>query len=99
MLRDMTGREGEAFSSRVLLFATTLRGTRKYWFRQQGNFIVDTIGLPTIFFTLSAADVQWPKLARLIRPDDADVRGRRNSALISNSALLTGFSTTLWLNL
>ena len=28
--------------------------------------MVDTLGLPTIFFAYSAADLQWPELARLI---------------------------------
>ena len=30
-LRDMVGREGEAFSNRVLHYTSTLRGTRQYW--------------------------------------------------------------------
>ena len=34
--------------------------------------MVDTLGLPTIFFTHSAADLQWPELARLISPEDQD---------------------------
>ena len=51
-LRDMFGCEGEAFSNRVMHFATTLRGTRQYWFRQHGNIIamMDTIVLLTVFF-------------------------------------------------
>ena len=67
-LRDMIGRPGEAFSNRVLHYAASLRGTRHYWFRQRSRLIamVDTLGLPTIFFTHSAADLQWPELAKLI---------------------------------
>ena len=33
-LRDMVGRQGEAFSNRVLHYAASLRGTKQYWFRQ-----------------------------------------------------------------
>lgn len=33
-LRDMVGRQGEAFSNRVLHYASSLRGTRQYWYRQ-----------------------------------------------------------------
>ena len=64
-LREMIGHEGEAFSNRVLHYATTLRGTRQYWFKQRSRLIamVDTLGLPTVFFTHSAADLQWPELA------------------------------------
>lgn len=52
-LRDMVGREGQAFSNRVLHYATSLRGTKQYWFRQRSRLIamVDTLGLPTVFFT------------------------------------------------
>ena len=32
--------------------------------------MMDILGLPTVFFTHSAADIQWPELANLIRPDN-----------------------------
>lgn len=32
-LRDMVGRQGEAFSNRVLHFATSLRGMQQYWMK------------------------------------------------------------------
>lgn len=31
-LRDMVGREGQFFSNRVLHYASSLLGTRQYWF-------------------------------------------------------------------
>ncbi len=67
-LRDMVGREGEAFSNCVLHYAASLRGMRQYWFRQRSRLIAmhggpDTLGLPTVFFTHSAADLHWPELA------------------------------------
>ena len=34
-LRDMVGRQGEAFSNRVLHYASSLRGTKQYWYRQR----------------------------------------------------------------
>ena len=36
--------------------------------------IVGTLGLPTIFFTHSAADLQWSELAQLICPDNPNSR-------------------------
>ena len=88
-LRDMVGREGEAFSNQVLHYATSLRGTRQYWFKQRSRLIamVDTLGLPTVFFTHSAADLQWPELARLICPDDPDSSSSRSKALQENPAI------------
>ena len=60
-LRDMVGNGSEAFSNRVFHFATSLRGTRPYWFKQRSLIaMVNSLELPTIFFTHSAADTQWP---------------------------------------
>ena len=92
-LRDMVGREGEVFSNRVLYYATSLRGTRQYWFKQRSRLIamVDTIGLPTIFFTHSAANFQWSELARLICPDDPDSSSSRSKALQENPVIADRF--------
>ena len=92
-LRDMVGRQGEAFSSRVLHYASTLRGTKQYWQCQQSRLLsmVDTLGLPTVFFTHSAADLQWPELAQLICPDNPDSRTARAKAVIENPALADWF--------
>ncbi len=75
-LRDMVGRGGEAFSSRGLHYASSLRGTRQYWFQQRSRLIamVDMLGLPTVFFTHSAADLQWPELTRLLCPEDSEIQ-------------------------
>ena len=92
-LRDMVGREGEAFSNCVLHYVTSLRGTRHYWFKQRSHLIakVDTLGLPTVFFTHSAADLQWPELARLICPEDPDSSSARNKAVQENPAIADWF--------
>ena len=54
--------------------------------------MVDTFGLPTIFFTHSAVDLQWPELAQLICTDDADSSLSHSKALHENQLLLTGSS-------
>lgn len=53
--------------------------------------MVDALGLPTIFFTHSAADLQWPELAALICPDDNNSRLSRNKAVIENPAICDWF--------
>ena len=88
-LRDMVGREGEAFSNRVLHYANSLRGTNQYWFKQR-SMVVD-LGLPTVFFTHSAADTQWPELARLICPDNQHSSSSRSSAVAENPAIADWF--------
>ena len=49
-------------------FGTTLRGTRSYWekCRAELSDLLHQIGTPTIFFTLSAADMHWPDLHALM---------------------------------
>ena len=83
----------EVFSNYVLHYAASLRGTRHYWFKQQSRLIamVDTLGLPTIFFTHSAADFQWPELAHLICPDDTECSLSRNKAVLENPAIVDCF--------
>ena len=92
-LQDMIAQRSEAFSSRVQHFACSLRGTRSYWYRQRSRLIsmVDTLGLPTIFFTHSAADLQWPNLAHLMSPSDPDSSASRRQALAENPAIADWF--------
>ena len=77
----------------MLHYASSLRGTRQYWFKQQSWLIamVDTLGLPTLFFTHSAADLQWPELARLICLDNPDSSSSHSKALQENPATADWF--------
>ena len=92
-LKEMVGCEGVAFSNHVLHYATSLYGTRQYWFKQRSRLIamVETLGLPTVFFTHCAADLQWPELARLICPDDPDSSSARAKAVRENPAIADRF--------
>ena len=75
-LKHMVGSEGTSLANRVLHFAASLCGNRQYWMKQRTRLtaMVDTLGMPTVFFTHSAADMQWPELANLICPNPADRR-------------------------
>ena len=92
-LQEMVGSDGESFSNRVLHYATSLRDIRQYWFKQRSRLIamVDTLGFPTVFFTHSAADLQWPELARLICSDDQDSSSARNKAVQENPVIADWF--------
>ena len=85
-LRDMVGHEGEFFTHRVMHFASSLRGTSQFWFKQRSRLIsmVDTLGMPT-------ADGQWPELARLICPDKKDSSTSRSKAVSDNPAIADWF--------
>ena len=94
-LRDMIGREGEAFSNEVVHYSTSLRGTKQYWFKEKNKLIamIDTLGMPTILFTHSAAHHQWPQLANLICPEDPDDKQARARAVVNNPAIAHWFFT------
>ena len=88
-LQNFLDGEGEHFANWVLRYAASLRGTRQYWMQQRARLIsmVDTLGMPTIFFTHSAADLHWPELRHLIDPHNTGW----NSTLIENPALADWF--------
>ena len=91
-LRDMV-RVSEAFSNRVLHFGASLRGTQQFWMKQKSRLIamVDTLGLPTVFFTHSAADLQWPELACLLGVEDPTNSSSRSKAVVENPCLADWF--------
>ena len=92
-LRELVGHDNNAFTSRVLHFGATLRGTRQFWLKQKRRLIsmVDTLGLPTVFFTLSAADLQWPELAKLLNVENHDNSATRSVAVVENPCLTNRF--------
>lgn len=55
-------------ADRLMRFGATLRGTRSYWTKCRAELtdMLHQIGTPTIFFTLSAADLYWPDLHALM---------------------------------
>ena len=88
-LRSMIDCGGEQFSKRVMHYASSLRGTKQYWFKQRSRLIamVDMLEMPTVFFTHSAADNQWPELAHLICTDNPESSSSRSTAVNQNPAI------------
>ena len=71
-LRDNLGREnGAALAAKIVRCVKKVRGTRPYWFTEGAKLkdMIHQIGTPTLFYTLSMADLSWPDLHRLM-PDD-----------------------------
>lgn len=61
-------------SNQIMFYGSSIRGTKAYWFKRCGELLamVDQLDTPTVFFTLSAADLHWPDLFRLLKPDMGD---------------------------
>ena len=54
--------------------------------------MVETLGMPTVFFTHSAADSHWPELARLICPEgEQQSSSSRSRAVSKNPAIADWF--------
>ena len=66
-LRDMV-REQPSLTRNIMFYGAKLQGTRQYWGARLGELLnmIDQLGLPTLFLTLSAADFHWPDLFRLL---------------------------------
>jgi len=75
------------------LEVATLRSTCQFWHKQKIRLtsMIDTLGLPTVFFTLIAADLQWPELARLLNVAHPEVSAARSRAIVDNPCLSDRF--------
>lgn len=60
-----------ALIKQISSYAASLRGSRAYWYKRRGELKdnVSSIGIQTLFLTLSAADLWWPELYHFIVPD------------------------------
>ena len=63
-IQQMNDQDRAALAHRVLRFGHNIRGTSQYWYNQQQNLIsmVQQLGCASVFFTFSAADLNWPDL-------------------------------------
>lgn len=83
-------------ASRVSYCAQQFRETRAYWYNKLKELItmVKQLGPPTLFFTLSAVDLQLPELYALLDPDniletlDPTERRRENARLLSENPMI-----------
>ena len=89
-LKEMSTKDRKSFINRVSHFGTSLRGTKQYWHQQRSKLtaMINNLGLPTAFFTHSAADLQWPELHRLLVTDE---NKSKSANLIDNPAIASWF--------
>jgi hypothetical protein len=93
-IRALLAENDQHVANQMVRYGSNLRGTRAYWLARRHE-LMDMIrmkGSPDIFFTLSAADLQWPDLHRHMPKSDDPAndsspglaRQRRRVALNSN---------------
>lgn len=82
-LRDLLEEGDERIAHNMIRYGAKLRGTRAYWSQRRYELMdmIRVIGTPHLFFTFSAADLQWPDLHQHM-PSELDIppedeRGRK----------------------
>ena len=71
---------GNELTEKIIRCVKTVRGTRPYWALEGAKLqdMLEQIGTPTFFYTLSMADMSWPDLHKLM-PEDPFVFGLSDS--------------------
>ena len=92
MLQQYIQQNPNAYKS-ILAYNSNLRSTSAYWYVRYRELLdmVKTCGPPTVFLTLSAADLYWPELYQILDPGfdynqltDRSAMQRRNRLLNEN---------------
>ncbi|KAK3922031.1 ATP-dependent DNA helicase [Frankliniella fusca] len=73
----------------ALYHGNKMKGTRQFWHARCGELLdmVNQLGVPTLFLTLSAADLHWEDLFRLLAPgeDVSTITDARRQKLVSTT--------------
>lgn len=85
----------EKLTNSIAAFGASLRGIRPYWQKRSGELLamVEQLGQPHIFFTLSAADCRWPDIARIVNKtkEDEDLNPAQKANLVNKNPMLTSW--------
>lgn len=82
---------------KMMFYNSNLRGTKAYWHARGQELLamVRQLGLPTLFFTLSAADMHWPDLYKFLLNSDENPNSltdaTRRKLIEENPAKLDAF--------
>ena len=80
--------------SKLMHYAKNISGTNVYWnqVKQELRAIINQVGSPTIFWTLSCADFHWPEFHQLFSTDNLSNEQIRQN-VINNPHILDWFFT------
>ncbi|KAK3920379.1 ATP-dependent DNA helicase [Frankliniella fusca] len=76
---------------KIMFMGSNLKGSKSYWKSRCGELrdMVEQIGLPTVFLTMSAADLYWPDLYRILTGKDInDISMRERRLLIQENPII-----------
>ncbi|KAE8739231.1 hypothetical protein FOCC_FOCC015271 [Frankliniella occidentalis] len=95
-LRQQLRQDRENTLKGALFYGSKVKGTRPFWQARTGELLdmVDQLKTPTLFMTLSAADLHWPDLFRILAPDEDQAtmsEARRHQLLNDNPYIANSF--------
>lgn len=94
-LRNMANeKKSWLFMAKVSRYVANITGSSAYWYKLQQDLksIIEYKGPPTIFFTLSSADMHWPELHQLFSSNVEDITSEeRRMNVINNPHLVDWF--------
>lgn len=80
------------FLKKIMFQSSNIQGTKAYWFARGKELIAmaEQLGMPTLFFTLSAADLHWPDLFKILAPDEdfQNISEHRRRLLVKENPLI-----------
>jgi hypothetical protein len=79
------------YVKRVMFYASKIAGNNSYWYKRSSELIdmVKQLGMPSLFITLSAADLQDPDLSRILK--QADTSSQSQSTLLNRNPLIANW--------
>lgn len=87
--------DDQSLLNHIMVYTSNLRSTKPYWNQRCSELLsmVEQLGKPTIFFTLSAADYHWKSLFQLLTPDSdlSEISEKRRAQLMHDNPILAGY--------
>ena len=85
--------------SKISRYVGNITGTNAYWHRVREDLkaIVTNVGVPTLFFTFSSADMHWPQLHDLFGTECENTTSEeRRQNVINNPHIVDIFLPNDW---
>eukprot|EP00919_Chromeraceae_sp_WS-2016_P064156 GHVR01151780.1.p1 GENE.GHVR01151780.1~~GHVR01151780.1.p1 ORF type:complete len:246 (-),score=7.24 GHVR01151780.1:131-868(-) len=92
-VQNLTHEHASVIINRLQRFSGSIRGTPGWNIARRGEDLIDQLGMPHWFDTISSADTHWPQLQKLLRdthPGDTTQHQR----VINNPALCSEYFNT-----
>lgn len=89
-------KKSQLFMTKISRYVAHIAGSSVLWYKLQHDLksIIAYRGPPTIFFTLSAADMHWPELHQLSSSNINDLNSKeRGMNVINNPNLVDWYFT------